>query len=84
MAVAIAQQRRMGVSLAKANKLEFNVVEVSDSMGWESVPVKRELKMLQWSFGECLLGCIYELIQIWSSTIYCIFFRPNFECVRCS
>ena len=46
VAVAIAQQRKCGVSHAKSNRLQFNVVEVSDSMGWESGPVKRQLKLL--------------------------------------
>ena len=25
------------------------MVEISDAMGWDSGPVKRELKLLQWS-----------------------------------
>lgn len=51
MAVAVAQARLRGVSMSHSNQMEFNVVGVADSMGWESGPVKRELKMLQWEFG---------------------------------
>ncbi|ELU14701.1 hypothetical protein CAPTEDRAFT_176954 [Capitella teleta] len=51
VAVAIARARRRGVTMSHCNELDFNVIEVADSMGWESGPVKRELKMLQWEFG---------------------------------
>ena len=59
VAVAVAQARKQGVSLSRANQLDFKVTEVADSMGWESGPVKRELKLLQWQFGGCLFYCIY-------------------------
>ena len=50
MAVAIASARKDGKSFTNANSIEFDVVEVSDTMGWDSGPVKKELKLLQWNF----------------------------------
>jgi ATP-dependent DNA helicase Q4 len=51
VAVAVAKARQRGVSMNHQNELDFNVIEIADCMGWESGPVKRELKMLQWEFG---------------------------------
>ena len=64
VAVAIAQQRKCGVSHAKSNRLQFNVVEVSDSMGWESGPVKRQLKLLQWQFGRNTVAALPQCILV--------------------
>ena len=47
--VAIATERERGVSHASCSELQFDVVELSDRMGWDSGPVKRELKLLQWN-----------------------------------
>ena len=62
VAVAVAKQkgtpRSGGYGAATSNKLEFNIVELSDSMGWDSGPVKRELKLLEWTSGKLL--CSYE------------------------
>ncbi len=52
MAVAIAREKKEGTSHTHCSKLTFPVVEIADSMGWESAPVKRELKMLQWNTDE--------------------------------
>ncbi|XP_060099145.1 ATP-dependent DNA helicase Q4 [Heteronotia binoei] len=49
LAVCLAQQRLKGVDLAHASSVEFDVVELSDSMGWEVLPVKRALRQLQWN-----------------------------------
>jgi ATP-dependent DNA helicase Q4 len=50
VAVAIASARRDGKSFTNTNSIEFNVVDVSDTMGWDSGPVKKEIKLLQWNF----------------------------------
>lgn len=34
------------------DQLEFDVVEVADTMGWQLPLVKRGLRQLQWSTGE--------------------------------
>ncbi|XP_076449697.1 ATP-dependent DNA helicase Q4-like isoform X2 [Babylonia areolata] len=48
VAVAIAKQKLGGRTFGTSSSLEFPVVELSDSMGWDSGPVKRELRALQW------------------------------------
>ncbi len=48
VAVAIARERKRGESFSQASRVVFNAVDLADSMGWESGPVKRELKLLQW------------------------------------
>ncbi|XP_045192519.2 ATP-dependent DNA helicase Q4-like isoform X3 [Mercenaria mercenaria] len=50
VAVAIASARKDGKNFSNANSIEFRVVDVSDTMGWDSGPVKKEIKLLQWSF----------------------------------
>ena len=37
------------------NKLEFNVVELSDMLGWDSGLVRKELKQLAWENGKTRL-----------------------------
>uniref|UniRef100_A0A670I6I2 DNA 3'-5' helicase n=1 Tax=Podarcis muralis TaxID=64176 RepID=A0A670I6I2_PODMU len=49
LAVCLAQQRLKGVDLAHASSVEFDVIELADSMGWEVLPVKRALRQLQWT-----------------------------------
>ncbi|XP_048253388.1 ATP-dependent DNA helicase Q4-like [Haliotis rufescens] len=51
VAVAIARQKMEGKSFSNANSVEFPIVEVSDTMGWDSGPVKREVKLLQWNWA---------------------------------
>ena len=48
VAVAIARDQMRGKSHRQSTKVEFNVAEVSSSMGWDVVPVKKELRQLQW------------------------------------
>ncbi|KAM4700283.1 ATP-dependent DNA helicase Q4 isoform 2-T2 [Discoglossus pictus] len=48
VAVTLARERLAGVDHTHVSSLEFNVVELSDSMGWEVIPVKRALRDLQW------------------------------------
>ncbi|KAL3859571.1 hypothetical protein ACJMK2_009787, partial [Sinanodonta woodiana] len=52
VAVAIATAKREGKSFEKSNSVTFPVVKISDIMGWESGPVKRELKLLEWNLGQ--------------------------------
>eukprot|EP00090_Calanus_glacialis_P000787 TRINITY_DN10552_c0_g1_i1.p1 TRINITY_DN10552_c0_g1~~TRINITY_DN10552_c0_g1_i1.p1 ORF type:complete len:1436 (-),score=591.02 TRINITY_DN10552_c0_g1_i1:100-4407(-) len=50
LAAAIALLRQAGQQdLQAASSVEFQVVEVSAKMGWESAIVKKELKNLEWS-----------------------------------
>ncbi|XP_040278638.1 ATP-dependent DNA helicase Q4 [Bufo bufo] len=49
VAVALARERISGVDHTHVSSVEFNVVELADSMGWEIVPVKRALRGLQWN-----------------------------------
>ena len=56
VAVAIAKLKQEGDFEKVTNKIEFNVVELSDLLGWDSSPVKKELKLLEWNLGQlCLL-----------------------------
>jgi len=56
VAVAIAKMKQEGEFENVTNKIEFNVVELSDLLGWDSSPVKKELKLLEWNLGQlCLL-----------------------------
>ena len=52
MAIAIAKLKRDGEFEKVTSKIEFNVVELSDLMGWDSSPVKKELKLLEWNLGQ--------------------------------
>ncbi|XP_064910736.1 ATP-dependent DNA helicase Q4 isoform X1 [Columba livia] len=48
VAVALARERLAGKDRGAADALEFDVVALSDSMGWEPALVKRALRQLQW------------------------------------
>lgn len=41
-----------GERVETCDQLEFDVVEVADTMGWQLPLVKRGLRQLQWSTGE--------------------------------
>ncbi|XP_069077039.1 ATP-dependent DNA helicase Q4 isoform X2 [Pleurodeles waltl] len=49
IAVCLARERLAGKDHTHCSELEFNVVELADSMGWEVLPVKRALRQLQWN-----------------------------------
>uniref|UniRef100_A0A8C8SQ83 DNA 3'-5' helicase n=1 Tax=Pelusios castaneus TaxID=367368 RepID=A0A8C8SQ83_9SAUR len=49
IALCLARERLAGVDHTHASSVEFNVVALSDSMGWEVLPVKRALRQLQWN-----------------------------------
>ncbi|KAM9302625.1 LOW QUALITY PROTEIN: ATP-dependent DNA helicase Q4 [Morus bassanus] len=48
IAVFLARERLAGRAHSHASSLEFDVVSLSDSMGWEVALVKRALRQLQW------------------------------------
>ncbi|XP_061215353.1 ATP-dependent DNA helicase Q4-like, partial [Neopsephotus bourkii] len=48
VAVVLARERLEGKEHVQSSSVEFNVVCLSDSMGWEVVLVKRALRQLQW------------------------------------
>ncbi|NXF81551.1 RECQ4 helicase, partial [Sclerurus mexicanus] len=48
LAAFLARERQAGRDVGNSGSVEFDVVELSDSMGWESGLVKRELRRLQW------------------------------------
>ncbi|XP_065484264.1 ATP-dependent DNA helicase Q4 [Caloenas nicobarica] len=60
VAVALARERLAGRDCGVANALEFDVVALSDTMGWEPALVKRALRQLQWDpqlrRGNCGVG----------------------------
>nr|XP_033790595.1 ATP-dependent DNA helicase Q4 isoform X2 [Geotrypetes seraphini] len=49
IAVCLARERLKGIDHTHSSSIEFNVVELADSMGWEVLPVKRALRQLQWN-----------------------------------
>ncbi|XP_054241389.1 ATP-dependent DNA helicase Q4 [Indicator indicator] len=48
VAVFLARERLEGREWSHGSSLEFDVVTLSDSMGWEVALVKRDLRQLQW------------------------------------
>ncbi|XP_054910029.1 ATP-dependent DNA helicase Q4 isoform X2 [Poeciliopsis prolifica] len=49
VAVALARKRMTGERVERLDQVEFDVVEVADTMGWQLPLVKRGLRQLQWS-----------------------------------
>ncbi|XP_023200237.1 ATP-dependent DNA helicase Q4 isoform X1 [Xiphophorus maculatus] len=49
VAVALARKRMRGERVERFDQVEFDVVEVADTMGWQLPLVKRGLRQLQWS-----------------------------------
>ncbi|MEQ2211552.1 hypothetical protein XENOCAPTIV_006478 [Xenoophorus captivus] len=49
VAVVLARRRMAGERVERLNEVEFDVVEVADTMGWQLPMVKRGLRQLQWS-----------------------------------
>lgn len=48
MAVVLARKRLAGEEMENYDSLEFDVVELADTMGWQLPLVKRGLRQLQW------------------------------------
>jgi len=55
VAVAIAKLKQDGEFTDVTTNIKFNVVELSDLLGWDSSPVKKELKLLEWNLGQSCL-----------------------------
>ncbi|XP_047460205.1 ATP-dependent DNA helicase Q4 isoform X2 [Mugil cephalus] len=51
IAVVLARRRMAGERVEACDQVEFDVVEVADTMGWQLPLVKRGLRQLQWSTG---------------------------------
>ncbi|KAL2080063.1 hypothetical protein ACEWY4_023856 [Coilia grayii] len=51
VAVALARRRMAGERVENCSSLEFDVVELADTMGWQLHLVKRGLRQLQWGSG---------------------------------
>lgn len=51
VAVALARKRMAGERVENSSSLEFDVVELADTMGWQLHLVKRGLRQLQWGSG---------------------------------
>uniref|UniRef100_A0AAY4E411 DNA 3'-5' helicase n=1 Tax=Denticeps clupeoides TaxID=299321 RepID=A0AAY4E411_9TELE len=51
VAVALARMRMAGQKVEACDSLEFDVVELSDTMGWQMLMVKKGLRQLQWGSG---------------------------------
>ncbi|XP_031722181.1 ATP-dependent DNA helicase Q4 [Anarrhichthys ocellatus] len=49
IAVVLARRRMVGERVETFDQLEFDVVEVADTMGWQLPLVKRGVRQLQWS-----------------------------------
>uniref|UniRef100_A0A8C6S3Z8 DNA 3'-5' helicase n=1 Tax=Neogobius melanostomus TaxID=47308 RepID=A0A8C6S3Z8_9GOBI len=49
VAVVLARRRMAGERVETLDQVEFDVVEVADTMGWQLPLVKRGLRQLQWS-----------------------------------
>jgi len=62
IAVALAKLKQDGSLEQVTNKTAFNVVELSDLMGWDSSPVKKELKLLEWNLGPSFLVIVLSLV----------------------
>lgn len=56
MAVVLARKRLAGEKVLDFDSLEFDVVELADTMGWQLPLVKRGLRQLQW--GGTYSGCV--------------------------
>jgi len=61
VAIAIAKMKQERDFADVTNTIKFNVVELCDLMGWDSSPVKKELKLLEWNFGLSFLVFFYVI-----------------------
>ncbi|XP_029298312.1 LOW QUALITY PROTEIN: ATP-dependent DNA helicase Q4 [Cottoperca gobio] len=64
IAVVLARRRMAGERVETCDQLEFDVVEVADTMGWQLSLVKRGLRQLQWSTVGGRSGVHVELSSI--------------------
>uniref|UniRef100_A0A672Z955 DNA 3'-5' helicase n=1 Tax=Sphaeramia orbicularis TaxID=375764 RepID=A0A672Z955_9TELE len=69
IAVVLARRRMAGERVESCNQLEFDVVEVADTMGWQLPLVKRGLRQLQWSTDRGG-GCSGVLVEFSDPSFY--------------
>ena len=87
----MAKARKEGKNFSNSNQIEFPVVEISDAMGWDSGPVKKELKLLQWDFSGAgnltltashnfcrLISCLFMYL----GSLYCKQYGPRPEVIK--
>uniref|UniRef100_A0A8B9FRU9 DNA 3'-5' helicase n=1 Tax=Amazona collaria TaxID=241587 RepID=A0A8B9FRU9_9PSIT len=60
VAVFLARERLAGKDHVHSSSVEFDVVSLSDAMGWEVVLVKRALRQLQWDPRNGKSGVLVE------------------------
>ena len=58
VAVVLARKRMAGQRVESFNGVDFDVVEVADTMGWQLPLVKRGLRQLQFSSGTLMCLCV--------------------------
>uniref|UniRef100_A0A8C9U2N2 DNA 3'-5' helicase n=1 Tax=Scleropages formosus TaxID=113540 RepID=A0A8C9U2N2_SCLFO len=64
VAVVLARKRMAGERVEVCDSLEFDVVELADTMGWELPLVKRGLRQLQWSTERGGSGVLVEFSNL--------------------
>ncbi|XP_073338845.1 ATP-dependent DNA helicase Q4 isoform X2 [Pagrus major] len=64
VAVVLARRRMAGERVESCDQVEFDVVEVADTMGWQLPMVKRGLRQLQWSSAGGRSGIHVEFSSI--------------------
>lgn len=55
VAVVLARKRLAGERVETCDSVDFDVVEVADTMGWQLGLVKRGLRQLQWATNRGVL-----------------------------
>lgn len=66
MAVVLARRRLAGEKVEDCDSLEFDVVELADTMGWQLPLVKRGLRQLQWGGTQSTYTFIYTALIVLS------------------
>lgn len=62
--MVLARQRMRGERVESLDQVEFDVVEVADTMGWQLPMVKRGLRQLQWCTERGLFDYICEMKKL--------------------
>jgi len=64
--VVLARKRMAGERVESCDALQFDVVEVADTMGWQLALVKRGLRQLQWSTQRGgVRVCVRACVRMW-------------------
>uniref|UniRef100_A0A674EIC5 RecQ helicase-like 4 n=1 Tax=Salmo trutta TaxID=8032 RepID=A0A674EIC5_SALTR len=64
VAVVLARKRMAGERVKACDSLDFDVVEVADTMGWQLGLVKRGLRQLQWVTNRCVCVVLVEFSNL--------------------